>query len=175
MPGFSDGLIETHLALYEGYVSNVNKLKEMLVDLSKDVPQYSEMKRRLGWEWNGMRLHEYYFENLGGDGKINAEGELFQALVGEFGSYEKWKEDFVGTGKMRGIGWAVLYKDRQSGNLINFWINEHDTGHPAGESPILVMDVFEHAYFMDYGKDKPKYIESFFANVDWRRVEERFE
>ncbi|HCP08190.1 MAG TPA: superoxide dismutase [Candidatus Moranbacteria bacterium] len=173
MAGFSDKLLETHFALYGGYVDNTNKILDMLIELNKDVPQYAEMKRRLGWEWNGIRLHEYYFENLGGNGDIDKEGNLYKTIEREFESFEKWKEDFIGTGKMRGIGWAVLYQDVLTGKLFNFWINEHDAGHPAGGNPILVLDVFEHAYMADYGKDRPAYIEAFMKNINWGTVEKR--
>jgi Fe-Mn family superoxide dismutase len=131
------------------------------------------MKRRFGWEFNGMRLHEYYFENLGGKRGINRTGKLYEKLVNSFGSYEAWEKDFKATGAMRGIGWAILYQDILSGNFVNFWINEHDVGHPAGGMPILIMDVFEHAFMIDYGLKRADYIESFFKNIRWEEVEKR--
>ena len=135
MEGFSDTLLKNHFTLYQGYVTNTNKLSDALSQLLKDgktgTPEYAELKRRFGWEFNGMRLHEYYFENLGGKGGINKTGKLYKKLVESFGSYEAWEKDFKATGSMRGIGWAVLYQDILSGNFINFWINEHDVGHSS--------------------------------------------
>ena len=177
MAGFSDTLLKNHFTLYQGYVTNTNKLSDALGQLLKEgktgTPEYAELKRRFGWEFNGMRLHEYYFENLGGKGSINKTGKLHQKLVESFGSYEAWEKDFKATGAMRGIGWAVLYQDILSGNLINFWINEHDVGHPSGGMPILIMDVFEHAFMIDYGLKRADYIESFFKNIHWEDVEKR--
>jgi Fe-Mn family superoxide dismutase len=177
MEGFSDTLLKNHFALYQGYVTNTNKsmdaLKQLLKEGKTGTAEYAELKRRLGWEFNGMRLHEFYFENLGGKGGINKAGKLFQKLVESFGSYEAWEKDFKGTGTMRGVGWAVLYQDILSGKFINFWINEHDAGHPSGGMPILVMDVFEHAFMIDYGLKRADYIEAFFRNVNWPEVEKR--
>jgi Fe-Mn family superoxide dismutase len=177
MEGFSDTLLKNHFTLYQGYVTNTNKLSDTLSQLLKEgktgTPEYAELKRRFGWEFNGMRLHEYYFENLGGKGGINKTGKLYQKLVQSFGSYEAWEKDFKATGAMRGIGWAVLYQDILSGNFINFWINEHDVGHPSGGMPILIMDVFEHAFMIDYGLKRADYIESFFKNIHWEEVEKR--
>jgi len=177
MAGFSDTLLKNHFTLYQGYVTNTNKLSDALGQFLKEgktgTPEYAELKRRFGWEFNGMRLHEYYFENLGGKGSINKTGKLHQKLVESFGSYEAWEKDFKATGSMRGIGWAVLYQDIPSGNFINFWINEHDAGHPSGGMPILIMDVFEHAFMIDYGLKRADYIESFFKNIHWEEVEKR--
>jgi Fe-Mn family superoxide dismutase len=86
---------------------------------------------------------------------------------------EAWEKDFRGVGAMRGIGWAALYEDSASGRLINFWINEHDVAHPAGGNPILILDVFEHAFMLDYGLKRAEYIEAFFKNIDWKAAEAR--
>lgn len=177
MEGFSETLLRNHFTLYQGYVTNTNKVLETLEQMLKDgktgAPEYAELKRRLGWEFNGMRLHEYYFENLGGNGKINKEGRLGKKLTGDFGSYEAWEKDFKATGAMRGIGWVILYQDSVSGRLINFWINEHDVSHPAGCTPVLIMDVFEHAFMIDYGLKRADYIEAFFKNINWSAAEGR--
>ena len=177
MEGFSETLLKNHFTLYQGYVTNTNKLVDALSQLLKEgkasTPEYAELKRRLGWEFNGMRLHEYYFENLGGKGGISKTGKLYQKLVESFGSYEAWEKDFKATGSMRGIGWALLYQDVLSGNFINFWINEHDVGHPSGGMPILIMDVFEHAFMIDYGLKRADYIEAFFKNINWAELEKR--
>jgi len=177
MPGFSETLLKNHFTLYQGYVANTNKVLETLSQMLKEGktanPEFAELKRRLGWEFNGMRLHEYYFENLGGREALNVGGKLAQKIATDFGSYDAWEKDFKATGAMRGIGWAVLYQDMANGKLINFWINEHDVGHPAGCQPILIMDVFEHAFMIDYGLKRADYIEAFFKNIDWKAVEAR--
>lgn len=177
MEGFSETLLKNHFTLYQGYITNTNKVLDTLEQLLKDgktgIPEFAELKRRLGWEFNGMRLHEYYFENLGGKSGINKDGVLAKKLNESFGSYETWEKDFKATGTMRGIGWVVLYQDMSSGKLMNFWVNEHDVSHPSGCNPILVMDVFEHAFMLDYGLKRADYIEAFFKNIDWNPVEAR--
>lgn len=177
MAGFSETLLKNHFTLYQGYVTNTNKvldtLKPMLKDGKAATPEFAEMKRRLGWEFNGMRLHEYYFENLGGNTPLDMGSRLANKLAESFSSVDAWEKEFRATGAMRGIGWVVLYQDNVSGKLINFWINEHDEGHPAGCFPILVMDVFEHAFMLDYGLKRADYIEAFFKNIDWKAVEVR--
>jgi Fe-Mn family superoxide dismutase len=136
------------------------------------VPEYSELKRRMGFEFNGMRLHEYYFDNLGGKTQVDKNSIFVRTVAESFGSYEAWEQDFKATGAMRGIGWVVLYQD-WTGVLFNAWINEHETGHFAGCTPILVMDVFEHAYMIDYGLKRADYITSFFKNINWESVSKR--
>jgi len=136
-------------------------------------PEFSELKRRWGWEFNGMRLHEYYFENLGGKEGLGKEGRLFKKISEDFGTYENWEKEFRAVGAMRGIGWAILYQDPWTGQLFNCWINDHDTGHPSGGLPILVLDVFEHAFMIDYGLKRADYIEAFFKNINWKEVEKR--
>lgn len=178
MEGFSDTLLKNHFTLYQGYVTQTNRLMETLNRMLKEgkvgSPEYAELKRRLGWEFNGMRLHEYYFENLGGKEGIDQSGKLFKKISEEFGSYEVWEKDFKATGMMRGIGWAVLYQDSVSGRLFNFWINEHEGGHPSGCNPLLILDVFEHAFMIDYGLKRADYIEAFFKNINWKIVERRW-
>jgi len=175
--GFSETLLKNHFTLYQGYVTNINKLMDSLASMLKEgkvgTPEYSELKRRMGFEFNGMRLHEYYFDNLGGKVVLDKSGKLARKLAEDFGSYEDWERDFKGTGAMRGIGWAILYQDNTTGKVINLWINEHETGHLAGCIPILVMDVFEHAFITDYGLKRADYIEAFFKNINWNVVESR--
>jgi Fe-Mn family superoxide dismutase len=179
MQGFSEVLLKNHFTLYQGYVKNTNKLLDDTVRLCRDnkteMPDYAEQKRRLGWEFNGMRLHELYFGNLGGKSPVDKNGNLSRQLTEHFGSFENWEKDFKATGMMRGIGWSILYQDTVSGRLINFWINEHDTGHPAGCNPLLIMDLFEHAFMTDYQTKKADYIEAFMKNINWSAVENRLE
>jgi Fe-Mn family superoxide dismutase len=181
--GISDETLEMHFKLYEGYVKETNKLTERISEFIKDgnvdqeeMPAYSELTRRLGFEYNGMVLHEYYFDNLtaGGSEDPAQTSNFAKAAVSAFGSYEIWKSDFVGIGKMRGVGWAICSQNPDNGRLSNHWITLHETGNVAGFTPILVMDVWEHAYLLDYKPaDRPKYIEAFFSNIDWREVESR--
>jgi Fe-Mn family superoxide dismutase len=176
--GFSDTLLNNHFTLYQGYVTNTNKLLDTLAAMLKEgkvaTPEYAELKRRMGFEFNGMRLHEYYFENLGGKVELDKSGKLGKKLAEEFGSYDDWEKDFRATAAMRGIGWTILYQDNLTGRLINQWINEHETGHLAGCTPILVLDVFEHAFMIDYGLKRADYISSFFNNINWSAAEARF-
>ena len=155
--GFSETLLKNHSTLYQGYVTNTNKLSDLLATITMlkegktGTPEYSELKRRFGFEFNGMRLHEYYFENLGGETNINRSVNLAQKITNTWGSYEAWEQDFRATGAIRGIGWVILYQDIMADQLFNQWINEHEVDHLAGGKPILVMDVFEHAFITDYG------------------------
>jgi len=177
MEGFGETLLNNHFTLYQGYVTNTNKLLDLLASMLKEgkagTPEYAELKRRLGFEFNGMRLHEYYFENLGGKAALDKSGKLGKKLAEDFGSYEDWEKDFKATAAMRGIGWTILYEDGVAGRLVNQWINEHETGHLAGCVPVLVLDVFEHAFMIDYGLKRADYIEAFFKNIDWGAVESR--
>ncbi len=178
--GFSNQLLTNHFTLYNGYVTNTNKLMEEFAELEKQgktgTPQFAEMKRRFGWEFDGMRLHELYFGNMVKGGSAPDKGSKFYAKLNEdFGSFENWEKLFKSTGAMRGIGWAILYYDSVGKQLLNTWINEHDAGHLATATPVLIMDVFEHAFMTDYGLKRADYIEAFFKAVDWSVVQKRFE
>jgi Fe-Mn family superoxide dismutase len=177
MDGFSETLLKNHFTLYQGYVNNTNKLMQILDTMLKEdkvgTPEYAELKRRMGFEFNGMRLHEYYFGNLGGKDNYHDYQKVVQAIENSYDSYAQWEKDFKATGAMRGIGWVILYKDNINGTLFNQWINEHETGHFVGCTPILVMDVFEHAFITDYGLKRADYIEAFFKNIKWEAVENR--
>jgi Fe-Mn family superoxide dismutase len=174
MQGFSETLLKNHFTLYQGYVTNTNKLWDIMTAMLKEgktgTPEYAELKRRFGFEFNGMRLHEYYFGNLGGKQALDKTGAVAKKLAAAYGSYDGWEQDFKATGAMRGIGWVILYQDNTNGWLFNQWINEHEVGHPAGCAPILVMDVFEHAFMLDYGLKRADYIAAFFQNIDWAAV-----
>jgi superoxide dismutase, Fe-Mn family len=172
-----------HFKLYEGYVKETNRLTERIAEFLQDgkvdqdeMPAYSELTRRLGFEYNGMVLHEYYFGNLkkGGSSEPQRQSPFIKAAQTSHGSYDIWKTDFVGIGKMRGVGWAICYQDPSSGRLSNHWITLHEIGNVAGFKPVLVMDVWEHAFLLDYKPaERAKYIDAFFANIDWNAVEER--
>ncbi len=177
MQGFSDNLLNNHITLYKGYVTNTNKVLDTLGAMLKEgktgAYEFAELKRRLGWEFNGMRLHEYYFENLGGKDSLDQGGKLGKLIAANFGNYDTWLQDFKATAAMRGIGWVILYQDITGGRLFNQWINEHDAGHPAGCQPLLVLDVFEHAYMVDYQLKRADYIEAFLKNINWAATESR--
>jgi len=186
LKGISDQTLEVHFKLYEGYVKETNNLTERINDFIKDgnvdqdeLPAYSELTRRLGFEYNGMVLHEYYFDNLisgAGTGDPDRTSQFVKAAEASFGSYDIWKTDFVGIGKMRGVGWAICYQNPSNGRLSNHWITLHETGNVAGFTPILVMDVWEHAYLLDYKPaERPKYIEAFFSNIAWAELEKRLQ
>jgi len=180
LKGFSEQLLKNHFSLYQGYVTNFNKLNEILINIEKEnrfgTPEFSELNRRLAWEFNGMRLHELYFSNLTKkESTLNKNSKLFKSIVKEWGSYENWEKDFKAMAVMRGIGWIILYYDPIEKRFFNVWINEHDAGHFTGAVPLLVLDVFEHAYMIDYGLKKADYIESFFKAIDWDVIAKRFE
>lgn len=177
-PGFSENALKLHFALYEGYVKNTNllleKMDEMVSQGKSQTPEFSELKRRFGFEFNGMRLHEYYFSSLGGNGLPNRESDLYKAIVASFGSFENWQKDFVSTAMSRGIGWALLCYDEIQDRLINVWINEHHVGHLAGCRVIFPLDLFEHAFIVDYGLDKKTYVDTVLKAINWKVLEERF-
>ena len=182
LKGISDATLEQHFKLYEGYVAQTNKLLERLAEFTKDggvdekrMAEFSELKRRLGFEYNGMVLHEYYFGNLRKHGDREPGRSVFrEAAEAGWGSYQRWAADFTSVGKMRGVGWVICYQDPANGYLVNQWVEMHESGHVSGFVPVLVMDVWEHAFILDYAaKDRPKYIDAFLSNVDWRAVESR--
>ena len=176
--GLNDELLNMHFKLYQGYITNSNLLLQKLQELNAEgknrTPEFAGLKRMLGWEIDGMLLHELYFENLSGSKAINKEGPLYAKIQADYGSYDLWKADFVATGAMRGIGWVISYIEPKQGRLINEWIDEHALGHIAGGTPLLVMDVWEHAYITQFGTDRPKYIDVFFNNINWDVVSKRF-
>lgn len=181
LDGLSQEQLEQHYKLYQGYVNNTNALNDKLAELIQSgksgTPDYNEIKRRFGFEYDGMRLHEYYFGNMmPNGGAIPAGSKLAKKLAEDFGSLEAWEADFKATGMMRGIGWAILYQDPMNGRLQNFWVSDHENGHPCGFTPILVMDVWEHAFTVDYKPtEKKNYVEAFFKNICWKTVESRLQ
>lgn len=178
--GFSNSLLKNHFTLYEGYVKATNNLIEKLSNqptgTQKIAPEYAELKRRFAWEFNGMRLHELYFENMSKKKTaIPHSAELFEKMKTQFGSYKEWEISFKNTGSMRGIGWTIFCYDAHGDRLINVWIDEHDVGHLAGATPLLVMDVFEHAFVFDYGLKRADYINAFFKVINWDEIQTRYD
>jgi Fe-Mn family superoxide dismutase len=179
LTGISDKTLEIHFKLYAGYVKNTNDLNEKIIELTEAGKsgslEYSELKRRYGFEYNGMRLHEYYFGNMKPGGSVLKDSSALAKLIKEtYSSIEVWKNDFFKVGAMRGVGWAILFQDPFTKTLSNHWITLHEEGNIAGFQPILVMDAWEHAFLLDYvPADRPKYIEAFYSNIDWDKVEAR--
>ncbi len=181
LKGISDGLLETHLKLYEGYVNRTNKLTETLLGLAKEKqaagsnPAYAEMSRRMGFEYNGMVLHEYYFGNLKpGSSDTGPGAKLKAALEASFTSYDIWLADFKAIATMPGVGWAITYQNPENGWLSNHWVTLHEEGNPAGFKPVLVMDAWEHAFVpTTRPPSAPEYVDAYFTNIDWAAAESR--
>lgn len=180
LKGISTKNIEEHLKLYAGYVNNTNLILEKINEYEEDIEKNSyainELRRRFGFEFGGMRNHEYYFGALvGNPQKINLDSPLAQKINEESGSFEMWLESFKSIAVTRGVGWAMLYYDKQNGNLINHWVDEQHIGHPVGLSPILCLDMWEHAFVYDYAtSEKKKYVDAYFENINWGVIEENF-
>jgi superoxide dismutase, Fe-Mn family len=186
MAGFSERVLDEHWKLYDGYVTNVNLLNKMIrdvLDTGKELynAAHAEMQRRLGFEYNGMVLHEYYFGALKAGVSLDSLSPLRARLQEDFGGFERWKKQFMEIGRFRGVGWVVLSYDPLLKRLQNFWITDHETGNVAGFTPILVMDVWEHAYVLDHGSSsaadagRAAYLKAYFNNVDWDVVSDRLE
>lgn len=180
LQGISDETLQIHFGLYEGYVKNTNTLNERLTEIrsggknSGADPAYAELVRRLGWEFNGMRLHEYYFDNLTKNPQHYTSGKLYELAGTSFGSFENWKKDFTAVGGMRGVGWAIAFYDDVAKSLVNVWIGDHNINELAGCEPVVVMDLWEHAWLRDYKPaDKGKYLEAFLAHVNWSVCDSR--
>ena len=181
LEGISEKSIEEHLKLYKGYVANanliLNKISELKSDPEKNAIVLAELQRRFGFEFGGMRNHEYYFASLsGGNKEINKENNLNKAIEKEWGSFENFLIHFKFVAMTRGVGWAILYYDKIYDKLIISWVDEQHLGHLVGLSPILCLDMWEHAYYLDYiPSEKKKYVEAFFENLNWEVIEENFE
>jgi Fe-Mn family superoxide dismutase len=179
LQGISDKTLELHFGLYEGYVKNTNLLNEQIaakIEAGQASPTdlaFAEMNRRLGFEYNGMRLHELYFDNLS-TSRAEPSSTAKDALAAAYGSFDNWKKDFFAVGGMRGVGWAIAYQDPNNGRITNHWIELHQDGNVASFRPIIVMDVWEHAFLLDYKpSERSKYIEAFFNNLNWQLIAER--
>ncbi len=180
LKGLSQKQLEVHLGLYQGYVKFLNTLEETLADMKRDAEKHAyalgEVARRRGFEFGGMRMHEYYFGAMEERAEAPGVGSpLIQTLEKQYGSFENWMTEFKATGMMRGIGWAVLYYDPAAMRFHNAWIAEHELGQLAGLPIILAMDMWEHAFMVDYvPTEKKNYIEAFFSNLNWNVLDERF-
>jgi Fe-Mn family superoxide dismutase len=174
--------LEMHLGLYEGYVKHVNLLHDQLNTLAAQNSggdfdyAISELRRRLGFEWNGMRLHELYFEALEGGGQtLLADTALYKALSKQYGNYSSWLEIFEKT-NARGPGWALLHYDPVQKIFFNTWVADHDVGHLAGTPIILAVDHWEHAFLVDYKpNEKGAYVQAYINALNWETVAKRFD
>ncbi len=182
LQGLSEKQIKAHLALYEGYVKHVNVLREQIKELTTlDAEKYAyaiaEIRRRLGFEFNGMRMHEYYFTQFeGGAEQLNQESSLAKAVCEKYGSVDAFIIHFTQVGMSRGIGWTILYADPKGGTVHTAWVSDHELGQLGGLPVILAMDMWEHAYMVDYlPAEKKNYVDSFLANVNWGVPAERYE
>lgn len=187
LKGLSQEQIAVHLALYEGYVKNVNLLTETLKGYASygdkasegDKLAIAELRRRLGFEFDGMRMHEYYFEQFEGanenNGGSDPESALAQAAAEKYGSGENFITHIKEVAGTRGIGWTVVYYDHVGKTLHTAWVTDHEVGHLAGCPIILALDMWEHAYMVDYKPaEKKTYVEAFLDNVNWTVIENRF-
>ena len=181
LKGISDKSVEEHLGLYSGYVKNFNAMTELLQDLAKDSEKnahaLSELIRRRSFEFGGMRLHEHYFAQFeGGAKEIENDSKLAQALTKQYDSVESVVTQITHVGNMRGPGWSILYFDPQSESFHIGFTGEQHQGHFVTLPIIIALDVWEHAFLLDYGAaGKGKYIDAFFKNLNWSVIEKRFE
>lgn len=182
LTGLSPKQIEVHLALYEGYVKHVNLILDTIKELRESDAQknayiINELRRRLSFEFDGMRMHEYYFEQFEGGAKaLSADSALAQSAIAKYGSVDGLLSHIKEVAGTRGIGWVVVYFDPTVQTLHTMFVNDHELGQFSGLPIILAVDLWEHAYMVDYvPSEKGKYIDAFLANVNWEVAEKRFE
>ncbi len=170
--------VENHLLLYKGYVSNVNFILEKLDHYNKDCEknklEISELQRRLGFEFGGMRNHEYYFSQFEKKPTPLSSNRLRIKIENQWGSFDNWLRIFKNVASIRGVGWAMLCYDNKTDKLINVWIDEQHLGQLVAVDIILALDMWEHSYLQDYpSNEKGKYIEAFFSNLNWEIISSR--
>ncbi|MES2014620.1 MAG: Fe-Mn family superoxide dismutase [Patescibacteria group bacterium] len=178
LDGISPKQLEVHLKLYEGYVKFLNTLEEVAADLKKDSEKnayaLAEVTRRIGFEWNGMRMHEHYFSEWEGT-PAPIGGALADALSAQYGSMDAWTTEFKAVGMMRGIGWAMLSYDKTTKRFLTHFVADHELGQLNNTETILALDMWEHAYMVDYTPaEKKQYIEAFFKNLNGEVAHTRF-
>lgn len=180
LKGISAKTIEEHLKLYAGYVKHANLILEKIPEYRGYAKEdafapyaVGEIQRRFSFEFNGMRNHEAYFRSFeGGSTPLTANGPLQKALEKNWGSFEIWLAEFKSLALTRGIGWAMLYYDPASKQLLNAWVDEQHLGQLQNCALILGLDMWEHSYVYDYQPSgKKNYVEDFFANINWRTIE----
>ena len=172
LDGISKESIDLHLGLYAGYVKHVNLIREQMLNTDEEHGYArAEMQRRLGFEFGGMKNHEYYFSQFEGGASKLPDGKLKDMIESQWGSFETWKERYTTIAKTRGVGWAMLYIDRESDQLVQTWVDEQHQGQLGDVDIVLALDMWEHSYMRDYlPSDKGGYIEAFFKNLNWETV-----
>ena len=181
LDGISKKQIDDHLLLYSGYVNHVNLILEQVKELVEmDFNEgylVNELQRRFSFEFNGMKLHEYYFEQLEtGKTELDKKGKLMNFIKEECGNFGGLLTKIKKAGLTRGIGWIVFYYNPENNKPVVSWVDSHHIGHTAGLPVLFVLDMWEHAYMIDYtSSEKKKYIDAVFKNMNWKVVEERFE
>lgn len=178
LTGISRETIDEHIGLYNGYVKHANLIREKIAAYSTDPDNNTyaigEMQRRYGFEFGGMRNHEYYFTQFEGGAQPLPEGALKDMIMTQWGSVEAWRERFTKVAMTRGVGWAMLYIDRQTNQLIETWVDEQHLGQLADLDIVLALDMWEHSYMRDYPPSQKKsYVEAFFQNLNWEVVAAR--
>ncbi len=186
LKGISEKTIEEHLKLYSGYVKNANTILAKIEEYSADsnplvgageehAYALGEIGRRFGFEFDGMRNHEYYFGHFEGGPQELSDGDLKKAIEEDWGTFDRWLKRFKTLATTRGVGWAILYYDPKSKQLLNTWIDEQHLGHLTGLCPVLALDMWEHSFVADYQPSgKKQYVEDFFENLNWQTCEENF-
>lgn len=179
LKGISAKNIEEHLKLYAGYVKHTNLIVEKIGEYAKEAEKNTyvigELQRRFGFEFNGMRNHEYYFKSLESGAKSLPKNSKLKMTLEKQVAFEKWLTEFKALAMTRGIGWAVLSYDKKTEQLINIWIDEQHLGQLNGVEWVLGIDMWEHAFIYDYStSEKKKYVEAFFENLNWEVIEKNF-
>jgi len=175
LEGISKATMDNHLGLYQGYVKHVNLIHDKITAFSHDIENnayaIAEMQRRLGFEFCGMRNHEYYFSQFEGGFKTLPEGKFKDKIEYQWGSFEAWLAIFTQVAKVRGVGWAMLYHDSHTDQLIQTWVDEQHIGQLVDVDIVLALDMWEHSYLKDYASaDKGKYVDAVFKNINWEVV-----
>jgi Fe-Mn family superoxide dismutase len=180
LKGLSKKQIDVHLALYEGYVKHTNLITDTIArfkteDAEKNAYAINELRRRLGFEFDGMRMHEYYFEQLeGGATPLSSDSVLATLASEKYGSVDGFLSHIKEVAGTRGIGWVVVYFDAVANTLHTAFVNDHELGQLSGLPIVLALDLWEHAFMVDYvPAEKKNYVEAFFENLNWSVVEKR--
>ena len=175
LDGISQESIDLHLGLYAGYVKHVNLIREQMLNTDEENGYArAEMQRRLGFEFGGMKNHEYYFAQFEGGHKELPDGDCKSMIEDEWESVENFVEQMKGIATTRGVGWAMCYIDRAEKKLVTAWIDEQHLGQLADVDIMLAIDMWEHSYLMDYTpSEKKEHVDAFFRNLNWEVVSSR--
>lgn len=180
--GLSTRALELHLGLYEAHVAETNRLHEQLAEFPRSHPllpherlERDGLVRRLSYEHNGVLLHEAFFESLGaGRGAPAANGAFSESLDLSFGGFQSWQQDVIEIGQTRGVGWVLTCRSRSDNRLMNLWLDDHSRGFIPGFEPVVVFDLWEHAYLLDFKPNqRGEYLRVLMDNMNWDVVESR--